>query len=206
MTRANTLGIFCGRGNYPLCQEGIDDIISIVEKHPYDKVDRVYSSPLLRCVETAHYAYPKQALEIVEDLQEIDFGDYEFKQASTAKELDNYDEYMRFEPTFAFPNGETLGDLASRGVKSIKEIIKKSFDNDDKSIGIVTHSMLFLSAIKELGTKLPELSNLFLPNGMGISFETDEEYFKETGLIRCCDLEPKGATRPDMTKSPYHTK
>ena len=41
--------------------------------------DYVYSSPMMRCRETAEILFPGQVLCVQEGLQETDFGDFEYK-------------------------------------------------------------------------------------------------------------------------------
>ena len=48
--------------------------------------DYVYSSPMMRCRETAEILFPGQVLCVQEGLQETDFGDFEYKNYEELKE------------------------------------------------------------------------------------------------------------------------
>ena len=48
--------------------------------------DFVYSSPMMRCRETAEILFPGQVLCVQEGLQEKDFGDFEYKNYEELKE------------------------------------------------------------------------------------------------------------------------
>ena len=58
ITRANLEGKYVGLSDYPLCQEGIDALKEFVKDKDYPPVEKIYTSPLRRCRETAHILYP----------------------------------------------------------------------------------------------------------------------------------------------------
>lgn len=59
ITRANLEGRYVGLSDYPLCQEGIDALKEYVKDKDYPPVEKIYTSPLRRCRETAHILYPR---------------------------------------------------------------------------------------------------------------------------------------------------
>ena len=79
ITRANLEGKYVGLSDYPLCQEGIDALKEFVKDKDYPPVEKIYTSPLRRCRETAHILYPGYKTFDVPQLMEMDFGTYEGK-------------------------------------------------------------------------------------------------------------------------------
>ena len=53
--------------------------MNFAEEFEYPHVHRVYSSPLRRCTETADILFPSAELCVVEDLIELNFGEFEGK-------------------------------------------------------------------------------------------------------------------------------
>ena len=80
-TEANDKGIYIGRTDYPLSQKGISELYNKLDEFEYPHVGKVYSSPLQRCTETAEILFPDSSVQIVENLIEMDFGDFEGKSA-----------------------------------------------------------------------------------------------------------------------------
>lgn len=83
---------------------------------------RLLVSPLLRCRRTAEILFPGVEQQIVPDLRECDFGDFEYKNFS---ELDGNPDYRKFIDTFGesgFPGGETLRAFAARCAGAFREL------------------------------------------------------------------------------------
>ena len=59
MTAGNLQGLYIGSGtDLPLCDEGRAQLAELKERFEYPQVDTVFSSPLLRAVETANILFP----------------------------------------------------------------------------------------------------------------------------------------------------
>ena len=59
LTSGNLQGLYIGSGtDIPLCDEGRAQLAELKERFEYPQVDTVFSSPLLRAVETANILFP----------------------------------------------------------------------------------------------------------------------------------------------------
>ena len=82
-TDANVLGQYIGnRTDTPLSPEGLKELQALKEDIEYPKIDCLYSSPLLRCRQTAAVLYPDTGIVLADNLKEYDFGDFEGKTAA----------------------------------------------------------------------------------------------------------------------------
>ena len=81
-TLANEQGRFVGRTDVPLSEDGIAQLRDLSRNYEYPGVQKVYSSPLMRCVQTAEILYPAFEPVTIEGLREYDFGKYENKTAA----------------------------------------------------------------------------------------------------------------------------
>ena len=79
-TQANLEGRYIGSTDLPLCEEGRAQLLALRERCEYPWVDRVYTSPLARAKETAELLYPDRYTEVVDNLRELDFGEFEGRQ------------------------------------------------------------------------------------------------------------------------------
>ena len=79
ITAGNLQGLYIGSGtDLPLCDEGRAQLADLKERFAYPQVDTVFSSPLLRAVETANILFPGAAHQFtVHDLREAGFGKFE---------------------------------------------------------------------------------------------------------------------------------
>ena len=79
LTSGNLQGLYIGSGtDIPLCDEGRAQLKELKERFEYPQVDTVFSSPLMRAVETANILFPNAAHQFsVHDLREAGFGVFE---------------------------------------------------------------------------------------------------------------------------------
>ena len=79
MTAGNLQGLYIGSGtDIPLCDEGRAQLEELKARFAYPQVDTVFSSPLMRAVETANILFPHATHQFsVHDLREAGFGVFE---------------------------------------------------------------------------------------------------------------------------------
>ena len=106
ITRANLEGRYVGLSDYPLCQEGIDALKEYVKDKDYPPVEKIYTSPLRRCRETAHILYPGYKTFDVPQLMEMDFGTYEGKTLDELQNDESFIAWSRDSMHNAPPEGE----------------------------------------------------------------------------------------------------
>ena len=80
LTQGNLDGKYIGQTDLALCPDGEKEIRRLADSGVYPDVERVYSSPLKRCTETAEIIYPKIQLTKVDEIAEMDFGEFEGKR------------------------------------------------------------------------------------------------------------------------------
>ena len=72
-TKANEEGIYIGSTDFPLSDRGAVELAGKLDLYEYPRVQRVYSSPLLRCTETAEILFPDVPMFVTEELAERRF-------------------------------------------------------------------------------------------------------------------------------------
>lgn len=129
---ANTQGVYQGQtydtGLSPL---GKKQAAALKERLKDEQIDALYSSPSLRCVETARPLSKYQGLEIItnKNLLEISHGDWEGK---TRKEIEKlFPGQLRIwkeKPNeIQMPNGENIHEVKKR-VESFLEGLRKIYE------------------------------------------------------------------------------
>ena len=74
-TEGSSKGRFIGRTD-----ESLTDTEKVaLSKIKFPAAEEVYSSPMSRCIETAHILYPENDINVVDELAECNFGDFEGK-------------------------------------------------------------------------------------------------------------------------------
>ncbi|PJZ26407.1 fructose-2,6-bisphosphatase [Leptospira hartskeerlii] len=133
-------GKYLGRKEVSLSEEGIQEVERIREKI-FEKfiTGKVYLSPAKQCIETFNELcfHNKLDPEIKEELQELDFGDWEGRSFSELAEINSegLKKFANFSSSFRFPNGESLHEFQKRA-ESFKEHILSS---SDRYIFVLSH-------------------------------------------------------------------
>ena len=154
-TKANEEGIYIGRTDYPLSEAGKEQLREMYETHEYPKVERVYSSPLERAVQSAQILFPDREITEVEDLQEMDFGVFEGLPAEELLELDTYKKWLKGGLDNPPPNGESLRNMMVRCYTALNGIILDMMKEDVTTAGVMTHSGILMNMMSCFG--LPKM-------------------------------------------------
>lgn len=135
----NTERRYQGMTDIELSQDGYKQAACLAERFKSIEIDKIYSSPLKRAMETAKPIADEKGLEIIpeDSFREIYFGEWEGK---TVQELtQTYGEtYLRFirEPhNYGFPGEENVDNV----IKRLKVGIDKIMENDDGNVLVVSH-------------------------------------------------------------------
>lgn len=133
-------GICYGQSDVQLLEPYLELFETIKNQVPTDAV--VYSSPLFRCTELAHYV---SSSSIITDsrLMEMNFGDWEMKSWD-AIAPDDFAPWMNDFVNVAVPNGESFVDLYHR----VDDFLEKELPNTiSKPVVIVAHAGVIRSIL-----------------------------------------------------------
>lgn len=150
-TIANDKGIYIGKTDYSLSDDGKAELVDKLDEFTYPKVQRVYSSPLKRCTETAEIIFPHREMLLVDDLRELDFGDFEEKSVDELINREDYKQWLKGGIDNSAPNGESLSELSLRSFKALEEIVMDMMREDLTHCAVVTHSGVMTNMLSCFG-------------------------------------------------------
>lgn len=117
-TSSNLCGRYLGRTDEPLCKEGVVQ----ASRLSLGAVDRVFVSPLSRCVQTARIVFPQAQQTVVEGFQECDFGEFEGKNYQELGGDPRYQAWIDSGGELPFPSGESKKEFCRRTCRAFEEI------------------------------------------------------------------------------------
>lgn len=168
-TKGNEDGVYQGALDLSLSEKGINQCLEVKNKLKNFKVDKVYSSPLKRAIESSaiifdeydkenhkelneqsNEVYDEESnIQIIKNFREIDFGSWEGLHYRTIsiEQKKAYDQFIKDYKTFTFPEGENFNHFYRRVIEAFGEITEK---NKGKTIAIVAHGGTIKSILCEL--------------------------------------------------------
>ena len=143
-TAGNLTNCYIGVTDEPLIIEGEDEI----RKRNYPEADIVFSSPLLRCIETAGLIYPNQKPVVIDELKETNFGRFEGKNY---KDLSNDIDYQRWIDSggdLPFPDGESKAEATKRTIEGFEKVLElsKSYYN----VSVIAHGGTIMGILSHI--------------------------------------------------------
>lgn len=145
MTQGNFERRYIGRTDEPLCAEGLVAARALLMRGLLP-VTRVFSSPMLRCVQTADILFPQQRAVLVPALKECNFGQFE---GCTADELAAYPAYAAWVASGCaapIPGGEDPGQFKARCCEAFVRLAADL--QDGACAAIVTHGGCIMSILE----------------------------------------------------------
>ncbi len=151
ITDANENGVYIGKTDLPLSEAGREALMDKYEQLDYPKVQRVYSSPLERAVQTAEIIFPDREIVIVDDLREMDFGVFEGLPAEELVRLDSFKKWLKGGLDNPPPNGEALRSMMLRCYSALNLMILDMMKEGFTHAGAVTHSGILMNMLSCFG-------------------------------------------------------
>lgn len=151
ITDANENGVYIGKTDLPLSDAGREALQDKYDQLDYPKVQRVYSSPLERAVQTAEIIFPDSEIVVVDDLREMDFGVFEGLPAEELVHLDSFKKWLKGGLDNPPPNGETLRSMMLRCYSALNLMILDMMKEGYTHAGAVTHSGILMNMLSCFG-------------------------------------------------------
>ena len=165
---ANLSHSFAGNADVDISPKGAKQLECLKERFKNIKLDRVYSSHLIRARKTAEAINVGSGceIEIDDSFIEMNLGIYDGKPVTcmTAEETYRWNNHPH---DFEVPEGETMDEVCHRVFEGIKRVAK---DNPDSAVAIASHGCAVRALIRQL-RKLPreELKNVDWCDNTGVN-------------------------------------
>jgi phosphoserine phosphatase len=196
-TTWNKEGRYQGRQQSPLSELGIRQAQALGEAMAVfePRIERIISSPLVRCSQTAQYSADRLGLEVEIDerLIEIGHGDWEkrLRDEIMTSEPDNWYLWKNEPSKITFSSGDSMHKVAERW---------QSFTSTVPAVPtlIVTHDAVVRSAIvRAQGQTIDDMWKVHMENAAYAKFDATETGWK---LLDACVNAHLHGLRADIAK------
>ena len=175
---------FTGWTDVPLCEEGIESAPEVAKGLAGMKIDKVYTSPLIRNKETASLILKNIGQEdlLVEENKALDERNYGELQGLNKDEVKKHygEEQVRLwrrSYNVAPPGGESLKDVYKRAVPFYKKYVEKDLKAGKNVLVVASHNSL--RAIVKYIENIPDekIIDLELPFGALIKYDFENKNY-----------------------------
>lgn len=185
-TPGNEAQRYVGITDDPLSEAGAQALRIAADSGRYPPVQAVYTSPLLRCRQTAGILYPAHTPVPVPELAEYDFGPFENKTHGDLKQNLSYRRWIADRGMSGVPGGEDMRAFHARCMGGFEKSVSGALAGGLTAVAVVAHGgtiMMLMSALTGTATAY----DFMVGNGEGflIAFPSDEEnHVAWSGLAR----------------------
>lgn len=166
---------YIGVTDETLCEEGR----KILQQKKYPLPERLYVSPMKRCVETADILFPGMEQMVVDLLAECNFGEFENKNYKELSGNPKYQKWIDSEGTIPFPGGESRENFRKRCILGFSEVVEECIQDKIKSAALVVHGGTIMNIMEEFCDETKTFYEWHVGNGCGYEVNLDIEFWKK---------------------------
>ncbi len=182
LTLGNEQGAYIGVTDLPLSPAGVRNLKNLTDQITYPTVEKVYTSPLLRCRQTASILYPDFTAENMDNLREYDFGVFEGR---TAVELESDPDFFRWTSGQipCPPGGEDSTEFAKRICLGLNEVVLDMMDSMVHDAALIVHGGVIMTLLS--CTALPRRRNFewACEPGRGYTLIVNPSLYHSSGVV-----------------------
>lgn len=181
-------GRYIGHTDAPLCKVGKDELFRLSEKFTYPQADVIFSSPLVRCTETAGIIYPGKTPVIIDGLSECNFGEFENK---TAAELENNEDFsLWLSGEKVPPFGESSGEFGKRIQETFEKIADGMMKSGVFNCSLITHGGIISALLTAYGLPQASMQDWYCSPCRGFSARLDPALWMRNRKFEVYDIIP----------------
>lgn len=189
-------GRYIGSTDAGLSEKGKISLKNIRDRFGYPYADKIYSSPLSRCVESCSIIYPSRDIKIIGELSECSFGDWEGKSAAELAGKPEFAMWLQNSDKTPPPGGESGKQFASRVCKGFQRIVEDAVASGTKNTAIVTHGGVIMTILSVFGLPQAESYRWRMDNGYGFAARMTPMLWMRDRVIEVFDTVPFAPEKP----------
>lgn len=169
-TQSNIERRYLGCGtDEPLCPQGIADLALCSAP----AADRLFASPMKRCLQTAEILYPGMPATMIDDLRECDFGEFAGHNYEELKDKPAYQAWLDSGGMLAFPGGEDRRSFSRRCAAAFEAATAPL---PEGRYAFVIHGGTIMSIMERFARPKGDYYDFQIKNGKGYILNEDGSY------------------------------
>ncbi len=186
LTEGNLKQQYIGSTDLPLAGVGVSELMKLRDELDYPLVDKVYSSPMLRCKQTAAILYPSKDIQLVDNLREIDFGEFEGKTATELENLPSYADWAAGRINAA-PGGEDNTEFTKRLCVGLNQIVRDMMASGAEHSAVIMHGGAIMALLSACAVPRRSMVEWTCAAGSGFSLLITPSLYHSSGVVEVVD-------------------
>lgn len=193
LTSGNMESRYIGGGtDESLCKEGIEGLNFLKNTCKYPEVQKIYTSPMKRAVETCEIIYPDCDYTAVDNLRECNFGEFENKTFTELSQNERFTHWLGHQNEFVPEGGEKNEDFAQRCANGLNEIFMDMMKNNIKEAACVCHGGVMAILLGMYAYPQKPFHEWTTDSGCGFTVATNTQLWTRDNIVEAVDIVPIG--------------
>lgn len=163
MTEGNKYRRYIGITDESLCEEGKKKLLEI----RYPMPEKLFVSPMKRCLETAQILFPGKEFTIIQNLAECNFGEFENRNYKELANVPSYQVWIDSNGTLPFPGGESPDAFKERSINAFQDVRELCIRENVSYAAIVAHGGTIMSVMEKYSDEKKDYYQWHVKNGEG---------------------------------------
>ena len=190
-TKGNCERRYVGRTDEALCEKGRMELYRLREALQMQGLTEptgIYTSPMIRCTESAQVLFPGRRLIAVADLRERDFGAFEYKNYEDLNGNPVYQAFIDSGGRTDFPDAESLLSFKKRCVGAFFSCVRGiQIQTGTPWYAFVVHGGTIMAILEEYALPRRNYFDWQIPNAYGLTAELQVD--ETNGAIQLVNIE-----------------
>ena len=197
-TTANPWKRYVGQSDLPVCDKGLEALQELHNEFKYPEAEKVFTSPLTRCKQTAAILYPEVAAQEMDGLKDMNLGEFEGKTFEELRGNEAFAKWLDNSFLNTPPGGEPAQDFTERALETLDAIFRQMTVEQVTNAAIVTHGGVIMTLLAAVGLPKLPLHQWAVGNGTGYTLLMNTQMWMRDRKAEVRGFIPEPAIEDDM--------
>ena len=188
----NSEQLFVGQLDLPLSDDGRVELGRLQKAGGYPQIERLYTSPSARCVQTGEVLYPGYEPHTVAGLMDANLGEFEGKSLEQLKNRPEFAAWLQNSQANPPPGGERVEDFTARVSGALDGIVREMMRERVQSAAIITHGGVIMTLMAAVALPRLQLHEWAVAAGCGYTLLTSAQLWMQGGCAEAFAVIPVG--------------
>ncbi len=192
---------FVGQTDAKLSSTGVEALERLLLEKKYPDAAMVFTSPLVRCTQTAGILYPGVLSERLGGLRDMDLGVFSGKTFEELRGDADFSRWIQNSRENPPPEGESLSCFLERITAAFTEIFSRMMSERLTEAAVITHSGVIMTLLSAIGLPKRPVNEWAVENGCGYTLLFTPQLWMQGGAVEVYRAIPAACTTNDYDLS-----